>query len=109
MREIDLTALIEPGKGAAGIRLDVERLDFGSVSVWIKAGAVCQIGIREGYRGALAGVVRIGSTIAEVPQHLGSVTEDDEDNLVVAARPGWCFATKEWRNGPTVDANAGRA
>ncbi|MGH7381027.1 MAG: hypothetical protein ACREKR_02185 [Candidatus Methylomirabilales bacterium] len=124
MREIDLTALIEPCKGAAGIRLgepaenlprplattrltDVERLDFGSVSVWIKAGAVCQIGVREGYRGTLAGVVRIGSTIAEVEQYLGSVTEDTEGNLVAAGTPGWCFETEEWRSGPTVEANAG--
>ena len=119
---IDLEAPIVPGLGAAGITLgqvpenlphpistthlkDSDLLEYPSVTIWVKDGVVCQIGVRAGYRGKLDGVLSIGSTIADVIELLGDVTEDDCDNLVVTGRPGWCFETAEWRNGHTVELN----
>ncbi|MFN3652066.1 MAG: hypothetical protein ACK47B_21020 [Armatimonadota bacterium] len=113
---LDLDAPIVPGLCAAGISLGESaetilawrpnresilpdgctRLEFGPVHVWLKDQAVMQIGVYRGYTGRLAERIGIASTIAEVESLLGPVIEDEEDNLVVAAVPGWCFETEEW-------------
>lgn len=108
----DLDGPIVPGEQAAGIILGTEatnclartrprqiehlpgvtRYDFGQVAIWESSGRVDQIALLPGYRGSIDGVVRIGSTIADVEAHFASpVQEDDEDNLArishQAARP----------------------
>jgi hypothetical protein len=126
---LDLDAPIVPGLSAAGIRVgtlleqvlataapdEVVDLDgcirytFGPVSIWAKGGRVDQIGVFAGYRGRLEGSVAIGSTIADVEGvFAAAVIEDDEDNLVVAGVPGWCFETETWtaRGGPELNAQA---
>ena len=123
---IDLDAPIVPGKSAAGVLVGSlinevlagahphsttklvsgEKHDLGTVKVWAKDGVVIQVGVFSGYRGMLQPGIRIGSTISEVQDSFGcSVQEDEEDTLVVATSPGWCFETEEWRNPRTVDNN----
>jgi len=120
---IDLDAPILPGKAAAGIsigtpvndllgrsqsttKLDGLKYDLGAVKVWSENGVITQVGVSSGYRGALEGGIRIGSTIAEVEDCFGcSVEEDDCDNLVVPGSPGWCFDTEEWSGVHTVQDN----
>lgn len=116
---LDLDAAIEPGVGAAGLRLGDEvaqilalhkpdssaklpgsertRHDFGPISIWEARGRVEQIRLSEGYRGMLDGIIGIGSTIAEVERHFGRpVEEAEEDELVVQDFDGWCFETEGW-------------
>jgi hypothetical protein len=123
---IDLDAPIVPAESAAGVSLGSvvnevlagvhshstekvssgEKHDLGAVQVWTKDGVVIQVGVFSGYRGVLQPGIRVGSTISEVEDSFGcSVQEDEEDNLVVATSPGWCFETEEWRNPKTVDNN----
>jgi hypothetical protein len=128
---LDCEADIIPGRSAAGLRIgdrvpgwaramassttkisrNLELLDLGSVRLWGKDGSIHQIGVGEGYKGRLEGTsVGIGSTIAQVVDALGAVVEDDEDNLVVPSRPGWCFDTTIWVERPgggVVEDNLG--
>ena len=111
--EIDLTAPIKPGTSAAGIALGeraaqlppplrrmplsgLERLDYSSVSVWVRQGSICQVGVRQGYNGKLPQGIGIGSSINDVERLIGKVQEDVEDNLIVVGCTGWCFETEEW-------------
>lgn len=114
----NLDAPIMPGKSAAGISIDdsiedillqaqpftitdlsqEKRYQFGSVSLWVNdKGKIKQIGLYPGYRGKIADLIGIGSTISEVIGSLGIVVEDEEDNLVVEGLPGWCFDSSQWR------------
>ena len=123
---IALNATIEPGKAAAGLsiggplpaavgytRTQLEDggdlLDFGPVCVWIKNGVVDQIAVRRGYSGHIQGTtIGIGSSIQEVQVMLGTLVEDDGDNLIVAQVPGLCFETEAWRGEPgkeTIEDN----
>ncbi len=123
---IDLNAPITPGCSAAGLGLGdpvdqigrqplkrerrgrYELLNYGSVVVWLHAERIAQIGVSGGYRGLLRGTIGIGSTIREIGDALGSVTEDEQDNLVVDGLPGLCFETEKWRGMPgreTVEGN----
>lgn len=119
---INLEAPIVPGVSAAGVNIgqaleelprpkktthltNVDLLEFPSVTIWVKDGTVYQIGVRDGYNGRLDEVVGIGSTIADVADNFGDVTEDEYDNLVASSRPGWCFETTEWRNCHEVKFN----
>lgn len=123
---IDLDAPIIPGKSAAGIFVgsdvsellstvgahsttklsDEARHDLGLVEVWTKNGVIIQVGVYSGYRGMLHPGIRVGSTISEVEESFGcSVEEDQEDNLVVATSPGWCFETEEWTAPQTLSNN----
>ena len=121
----DLDADIVPGTGAAGVRLgqpvtDVLsrvdpirvtelhgscRYEFGSVDLWVKAGAIFQIGLYQGYRGLIDRRIGIGSTLAELERELGRVSEDDDDNLVVAGVHGFCFETDHWKAGREPQEN----
>jgi hypothetical protein len=120
----DLSAPLEPGLSAAGIRLgaaigDVtsavrplqvhERGDWAtyvyeSLDVSARHGRVSQLCVKQSYTGKLVGAIGIGSTIADVERILGRVTEDEYDNLIVATVAGWCFETSEWV-GPSLKAN----
>ncbi len=114
----DLGAPISPGKSAAGVQLgdDLskilewakphtitplthgERYDFGSVVLWGNGeGKVEQIGLYSGYRGKVTNTVGIGSTLGEVAVTIGTVLEDEDDNLIVLGSPGWCIETHQWR------------
>jgi hypothetical protein len=121
-KDIDLTAPIQPGWEAAGVMIGdsvevlpqpqkrssltgVERFDYRSVSVFIQQGFVCQVCVYQEYEGKLADTIGIGSTIAQVQEAIGTVTEDDCDNLIVASFPGWCFETEEWRHGHRLENN----
>lgn len=118
---LDLSAQIEPGKSAAGLRIGeplprwaisganatsrlgdgLELLDLGAVRVWIRSGRIFQIGLRDGYKGFLSGTeLGIGSPLGYVVQEVGPVIEDDEDNLVVPDLPGWSFETTPWIERP---------
>jgi hypothetical protein len=124
---MNLSDPIVPGVSAAGVRIgdDIkrvllgsgapsavhgdpgrERYEFGTVTIWAKAGRVEQIGVRKPYEGRLASGVGLGSTIADVVESTGTVIEDDEENLVVAGQPGWCFETEEWAHGQSLSDNA---
>jgi hypothetical protein len=115
---LNFHAQIEPGRGAAGLSIgdpigplpEAERhaardlgngltlLDFGSVRVWARGGAVEQIGLRGQYNGCVAGTaIGVGSTLQQVVDALGPVGEDEEDNLVALEIPGLCFETEAWR------------
>lgn len=126
---IDLNAVIEPGKSAAGLSIGdpvvklsqpdrptrqtlgdgFELLDFGPVLVWAKGGVVFQIGVGEGYAGYISGTaIGVGSTIQQIINAIGQVAEDEEDNLILANLPGICFETEAWRGDPrrqTVEEN----
>jgi hypothetical protein len=127
--KIDLDAPIIPGAAAAGIQIgdDITKVlafampderdelieftihHFGPVKVWSSSNTVNQIGVFEGYRGALNHHIRIGSTIAEVQDCFGrDVKEDDEDNLVLVDYPGFCFETEEWHGNHSVQQNLSR-
>lgn len=112
--KLDLEAPILPGLSAAGIYLgqsaaefvrnyrslftvtsDPSRFESRSVRVWIKNNAVDQIGVRNGYLGKLKSQIGVGSTVMELKTALGSIYEDEEDNLKVRGAPGFCFGTDE--------------
>jgi hypothetical protein len=114
MTDLDLGAPIQPGSRAAGIAVGRpalglpaplgrealakgERLDYACVSIWVEEGRVKQVGVRSGYGGKLDQVIAIGSSLADVERTVGAVHEDEEDNLVVSGRPGFCFETATWR------------
>jgi hypothetical protein len=118
----NLDAPIVPGKSAAGISIDdsieaillqvqpftitdlsqEKRYQFGSVSLWVNnEGKIKQIGLYPGYRGKIAELIGIGSTISEVIGSLGVVVEDEDDNLVVEGSPGWCFESSQWQLSPS--------
>jgi hypothetical protein len=112
----DLNAPIIPGRSAAGVRLEesvncvletntpaqvedrgeVTVYRFGGVSLFVRNGAIDQIGVHQGFSGAMRGVT-IGTTIAEVSRLLGPVIEDEDDNLAVEGIEGWCFESTEFR------------
>ena len=85
---------------------DCLRHDFGSVSVWSKGNMIDQIGVFDGYQGALHGRIRVGSTIADMEEVFGAqVEEDEEDKLIVPGSPGWCFETESWSENQIVAEN----
>lgn len=110
----DLDAEIHPGESAAGVWLgqrinDIlshvhpieviklsgcRRYRFGSVDLWDRNGRIDQIGVYEGYRGKLAGVVGIGSHAHEIGTAFGQIIEDDDYNLT-SGKPGWCFEVED--------------
>jgi hypothetical protein len=127
--KIDLDAPIIPGAAAAGLQIgdDIRKIlafakpdeahelvgftihRFGPVKVWSSSNAVSQIGVYEGYHGALNNHIRIGSTIAHVQEFFGrEVKEDDDDNLVLVDYPGLCFETEEWHENHSVQQNLSR-
>jgi hypothetical protein len=120
---LDLGASIEPGRSAAGLSIGesvagvpeiaesmpkplgngLVRFDLGPVSLWVTDGVISQIAVRQGYTGRILGTtIGLGSSLQEVQDRFGVVTEDDEDNLVVAQMPGLCFETQTWRGTPKV-------
>jgi len=120
-----LDAPIIPGDSAAGLRIGTSiedvlvhekpnatvplhgaiKYDFGPIHLWVANGSIFQIGVFAGYRGSLRSGIKIGSTIGEIQQAIGAVTEDEEDNLVVPGYPGWCFETEEWLEGHQPEQN----
>lgn len=123
----DLSAPIQPGLGAAGLVLGcllaglrqiergalqplgggVELVDLGAVRVWAVEGAIHQIGLRGAYAGRVAGTtIGVGSTLEQVVGQLGSVSEGEDDVLIVRERPGLGFETEHWRGSPaTLEQN----
>jgi hypothetical protein len=115
----ELDAAIVPGCSAAGIRIGQEldpllrflrpfetmqlhgcqRLRFPMVDLWVSDRKVEQIGVSRGYRGRVRDKIGIGATIAEIEAAFGSVTEDEEDNLIVAGEQGWCFEVEGYAPG----------
>jgi len=111
----DLNAPLVPGRSAAGVRLgesinrvlegnkpgniedrgEVTFYNFGEVSLFVCEGVIYQVGVHNGYSGAIRGVI-IGTTIAEVNRLLGPVVEDEDDNLAVDGIQGWCFESTEF-------------
>ena len=61
------------------------------VDLWAIEGNVEQIMVHDGYRGKLMGTISLGSTIADIERYIGSVEEDEEDNLVIRDIPGLFF------------------
>lgn len=61
------------------------------VDLWAVEGYVEQIMVHDGYRGKLLGTIGLGSTIADIERYIGSVEEDEEDNLVIRDIPGLFF------------------
>jgi hypothetical protein len=121
----DLNAPIVPGESAAGVRVGqpmediltgaspdavVEmrsciKFEFGPVRLWAENGRVVQVGVYAGYRGSLRQGIGVGSTLGEVQSALGPIAEDEDDNLIVAGMPGWCFETEEWAAGRGPEQN----
>ncbi len=66
-----------------------------AITVWTLEGRIDEIRVRAPYAGQIYGVVGIGSKIGDGESAFGSVTDDD-DNLVVARFPGWCFEMEKW-------------
>lgn len=64
-----------------------------------------QVGVRHPYEGKVLDAIGIGSTIAEAEAALGSVTEDEEDNLVIQSVPGLSFETARRPNGEDLQRN----
>ena len=62
-----------------------------AIDLWVKDGKVHQIGVHDGYRGKLRGVIGVGSTLAELAVQVGVWDEDDDGELVVLGLPGLCF------------------
>lgn len=114
---IDLYAGITPRISAAGIVIGrtapdviqhmgkvyvrdhphrIRMYSFDAVRLWVRNGCIVQICVRSPYQGKLSSGIGIGSSIADVEAAVGVVKEDDEDNLVVEAVPGWSFETEEW-------------
>lgn len=112
-----LDAPVLPGYGAAGIRLgqrmaevlSTATLPFtadalinscvqaptgtvlyrsSSVSVWATDGVVDQVRVGAGYRGTLAGSVRVGSTRAELAAALGPAEDVEMDTVAFGSAPG---------------------
>jgi hypothetical protein len=122
----DLNAAVLPGLSAAGIVVGssingllsqahpskTEHLSacviysFPSVKVWAVDGSVDQVGVYSGYRGLLEHAIGIGSTVAVVETWCQcEVEEDDNDNLIVPSKPGWCFETEPWSRDHSIGAN----
>lgn len=112
-----LDAPILPGEGAAGIRvgqgiaevLRATPLQFTAdvlvnscvqaptgtvlyrsevVDVWATDDVVDQVRVRAGYRGALLGSVRVGSTRTEVAAALGAADDIELDTVAFRKHPG---------------------
>lgn len=80
-----------------------------SVDLWSHDGTSAQIMVDGTYRGRLAPVIGLGSTIADVEAAIGPCAEDDEDNLIVMNLPGICceigatYADPNWRHVSIVE------
>jgi hypothetical protein len=121
----DLNAPIIPGESAAGVRIgqpiedilawkspdavveihSCTKFEFGVVHLWVENGKVSQVGVCAGYRGSLMQGLGIGSTLGDIQSSFGPVVEDEDDNLIVEGRPGWCFETEEWMAGRQPEQN----
>jgi len=116
---LDLDAPIVPGEGAAGLRVGARVADLPptalasfaverrvnpclpnavltvyrspAVTLTVENRVIDQIAVHGGYRGALAGDVRVGCSLAEAEARLGPVAADDLGQLVVRDLPGLRF------------------
>ena len=124
---ISLDAPIIPGESAAGICIGqpisellsqqspvaieelacITRYEFGPVWVWANDNIIDQIGVFQGYAGALSERIKVRDKMLEVKNIIGEIFEDMEDNLCVLDSPGWCFETSHWDNGDDPDKNLG--
>ncbi|MEO8034539.1 MAG: hypothetical protein ABI837_08900, partial [Acidobacteriota bacterium] len=74
-----------------------EKYIFEGVALWVRDGRVTQIGVAAPYSGRILDKIGIGSTIGDVENALGRVSEDAEDSLVVQGSGGWSFDTEPWK------------
>lgn len=116
---MNIEAPIVPGESAAGIQLgfpieeilkeqephfiseevlnplvllpNTTRYRSAMVDLWVRDGIVDQIMVYSDYRGKLMDIIGLGSTIADIEMHIGTMEEDDEDNLVIRDLPGVGF------------------
>ncbi|HLK60122.1 MAG TPA: hypothetical protein VKU00_26410 [Chthonomonadaceae bacterium] len=117
---LDLDAELVPGVEAAGIalgqpvelvlhlespdaieqRIGCRVLKYGAIWLFDEAGIVDQICVWDGYRGKIAGVIGIGSRIAEVEATFGPLLHiEQEEYQVDTEEPGissnWCFSVEK--------------
>ena len=72
------------------------------------AGKVTQISVFNEYKGLIDNQIGIHSTIDQVQNHLGKISEDEDDNFITPSTPGWCFETDDWNTDsdePQFDKN----
>jgi hypothetical protein len=114
---MNLTDPIIPGISAAGVAIhdviqpilssnkplaedrfgNTDKYTFEGVTLWARDGRITQIGVAAPYSGKLNEKIGIGSTIGDVENALGKVSEDAEDSLVVRGSGGWSFDTEPWK------------
>src|SRR5579883_3291451 len=95
LKEQDVDFLIEEVKNPFMTRtLPLMRYCSVMVDLWVKAGAICQIMVHDGYTGKLLETIGLGSTIADVETQIGPWGEDEEDNLIIQNLPGLCFTVE---------------
>jgi hypothetical protein len=120
----DLNAPIIPGESAAGVRIgqpiedilgwkspdaivevhSCTKFEFGAVHLGGKWEGVAGRRVCRLSRLSDAGS-GIGSTVGDIQSSFGPVVEDEDDNLIVEGRPGWCFETEEWMAGRQPEQN----
>jgi hypothetical protein len=120
---LQLNDEIVPGISAAGIALgsNIEtvlrkvepksitelngciRYDFGEICLWESGGVIDQIGLVLGYTGKLSKKIGVGSTLKELENEFGEISEDEDDNLIVEGLLGVCFESDAFKNMGGVD------
>lgn len=125
---MNLTDPIVPGISAAGIAIHdaiqpilasntpanvdrfgtTEKYIFEGVSLWVRDGRVTQIGVAAPYSGKILDKIGIGSTLGDVENALGRVSEDEQDSLVVQGSSGWSFDTEPWKRRTARDNRGAR-
>jgi hypothetical protein len=114
----DMDASILPGQGVAGlcigeqirpilqelngIFIEVEivnpfiethmrRFNSAMVTLWEENGVLTQIIVHSGYRGQYAGIISLGSTLADVERLVGPWFKNEVDEFEIQGVEGMCF------------------
>lgn len=126
--KIDNNAPIIPGKSAGGISIgssilqiinsnthfekdiiaDTTLYNFENICLWVVLNEVTQISVFNEYKGLIANQIGIHSTINQVQNHMGKISEDEDYNFITPSTPGWCFETDDWNTDsdePEFDKN----
>jgi hypothetical protein len=113
---IDLHASIIPKLSAAGVKIgdsiqkiisnnpDFEMDNIGETSLyhfeniclWVIAQKVTQISVFNNYRGMIHNKIGLSSTIQEVQNEFGEISQDEDDNFITPSQTGWSFETDDW-------------
>ncbi|HXS01853.1 MAG TPA: hypothetical protein VN724_14850 [Pyrinomonadaceae bacterium] len=122
---IDPKAPIIPAMGAAGIAIGMKISDVTSVApfefkvedradgvrvyrsemvdLWVRGDSIFQIMVHGPYEGKLLARIGIGSSLKDVEEHIGPVSLDEEDNLIIEGVKGLSIEINPETNPSTIE------